>query len=432
MLASFSTLFTYFITFLLIIFRLIDIFPYYGILILVIFTHFILQGGFILNKRKQKFVALGLASFIGLGTLGATQAASVVKTLKATYNNIKITYDGALQSPNMEPFMVDNTVYVSLRDAGQITGNSVAWENNTVKITSGTSSNAALEQQIVAKNFEITKLQAEKTQLQAQVTALQAQLNTQKEEETSTSDLKTVLSNIRKTYEASSRSNLNMEWYIDLKTNSRGDTATLTLTYTTKADRDKFESTSDSRVQTFLKDVCEDIYKGLGIKVEGEIIDDYRTSTTMADFSYSTSGRLTYTRARTQTTVNQFAKDLEDDFYNSLPALLLTSSSISGAPAAPTHLTSFGKTFTLTITETSQDTFEFVIQLALSENERTAWNGTHATYLNEANLLKFMATIRDEIAYEFDVDTNSITGYVSNGNTTMLRYTRNRIISNGI
>lgn len=52
----------------------------------------------------------------------------------AEYSDIKIVVDGTLVKTNLEPFILNDRVYVPLRVVAEAMGKEVGWENNTVLI----------------------------------------------------------------------------------------------------------------------------------------------------------------------------------------------------------------------------------------------------------------------------------------------------------
>ncbi|MGL6173219.1 MAG: stalk domain-containing protein, partial [Cellulosilyticaceae bacterium] len=84
-----------------------------------------------MKLRNKKFAAISLSLLLGTSAFATVlQADTITKSLKATFNDIKVTFNGENKQPAKEPFMVDGTVFVSLRDAGQMTGNNVDWDSS--------------------------------------------------------------------------------------------------------------------------------------------------------------------------------------------------------------------------------------------------------------------------------------------------------------
>ena len=136
-----------------------------------------------MNRNLKKALTLGCAMLMVSGALSVS-AANLTKKVEAVYNNIKVTYDGKAQAPQYEPFMINGTVYVSLRDAGQITNNNVNWDstNKTVQITSKTPQGGVSEAELANKNLEIATLKNQVANLEKQV-AYYKQLEEDKKEE---------------------------------------------------------------------------------------------------------------------------------------------------------------------------------------------------------------------------------------------------------
>ena len=89
-------------------------------------------------KKYSKILGVSLVS---LGLLCSTSyAASVVKTIQVSYNNIKIFVDDKLISPKdgkgeiVEPFIYQGTTYLPVRAVSEALGKEVKWDDNTKSI----------------------------------------------------------------------------------------------------------------------------------------------------------------------------------------------------------------------------------------------------------------------------------------------------------
>lgn len=274
-----------------------------------------------MSKKIKQAVAVACIMTIGTGAF-SVNAANLSKNVTAIYNNIKVTYNGASQTPQYEPFMIDGTVYVSLRDAGQITNNTVNWDgvNKTVQIVSKTPTVSVTEQELANKNLEIATL---KSQLDAanKKIAYYEQLEEEKKEEESkkpdlsATGLKKMLTIIEDKYEDENA----VEWEFDLTYDSKKEILNVTVAYNSKYDGTRFDRISSTKLTTMMKSICEDIQKELGaLEIKGTLVDDYKDET-FASFDLNAKGKFAYTLEISSSAI----KDMEDDIFNlvKLPAI---------------------------------------------------------------------------------------------------------------
>ena len=121
-------------------------------------------------KLNKKLLSMLLIGTMTAGTLSLS-AASLTKTAQLFYNNIRVKVDGEYRPTNVEPFMINGTVYVSLRDAAELTNNNVNWNklDQSVEISRGVYKPSDYEQELATKNAEIMKLRSQLERLQNQL-----------------------------------------------------------------------------------------------------------------------------------------------------------------------------------------------------------------------------------------------------------------------
>ena len=236
----------------------------------------------------------------------------------------------------MEPFFIGDSVYVSLRDAGQLIGSQVNWNGttNTVEINTSSIANSALETELAARNHELAVAKSEMQKMQAKIEQYEKKLgitddkeddkdtdkedNKDEDNSITSSDLKDMLKKLDKYYS----DKYDVEWEFTLKGNEKG--LRLVMEYDSKADGKAFKEISKSSLEKFAKDIMRDIQSDLGkIKVEGKIYDT-REEVTKAEFTMSTKGVFDFEYNRnnniTDKDLNEFAKILEDK-YGKFPEL---------------------------------------------------------------------------------------------------------------
>ncbi|WP_053982704.1 stalk domain-containing protein [Niameybacter massiliensis] len=267
-----------------------------------------------MSKKMKKALALGCAMAIGTGAF-STSAANLTKNVKAVYNNIKVTYDGSFQTPQYEPFMIDGTVYVSLRDAGQMTNNNVGWDssNKTVQISSKTPSTSVTDQELANKNLEIATLKNQLAAAEKKVAYYEKQEEDKKEEEAkkpdlSASGIKKMVATIENDYD----DKYNVDWDFKLTYDSKKEILDLTVSYSSKVDKTDFNRISSTKLNTMLEDICEDIQKNLGsVEIRGTLQDDYQDET-LGSFTHSTKGKFNYNTEISNASLKHMEEDILD------------------------------------------------------------------------------------------------------------------------
>ncbi|MEG0578354.1 MAG: hypothetical protein RR490_00310, partial [Niameybacter sp.] len=276
-----------------------------------------------MSKKMKKAVAIGCAMAIGTGAFSVS-AANLTKNVKAVYNNIKVTYDGGFQTPQYEPFMIDGTVYVSLRDAGQMTNNNVGWDgtNKTVQISSKTPPSTVTDQELASKNLEIATLKNQLAAAEKKLAGYEQKEEDKKEEESKKPDLTTKgLEKLEAILENDYTEKYGVYWLFDLEYNDREEELELTVSFDTKADSTAFDKIKSDKLETLLNSMCDTVQKELGTKVaiDGTLYNDY-TEDTIGRFTCSTKGRFAYTKQLTQDDLDDAADSLMDDSdYDTLP-----------------------------------------------------------------------------------------------------------------
>ncbi|WP_337527905.1 stalk domain-containing protein [Zhenhengia sp.] len=363
-----------------------------------------------MKLRSKKIMAVLMASTIATGAF-AVSAANLTKNVQLRYNNINVKVDGQYKVPNMEPFFIGDSVYVSLRDAGQLIGSQVNWNGttNTVEINTSSIANSALEAELAARNHELAVAKSEMQKMQAKIEQYEKKLGITDDKDTdkddnkdednsiTSSDLKDMLKKLDKYYS----DKYDVEWEFTLKGNEKG--LRLTMEYDSKQDGKAFKAISKSSLEKLAKDIMRDIQSGLGkIKVEGKVYDK-REEVTKAEFTMSTKGVFDFEYKRnnniTDQDLKEFTKILEDK-YGKFPALNL------GA-------TFDGSSIRVRSVKLIQDgdevEFEIYTDYANMSVAKKAWDDMSGA--SKDKLETYLDDIQEEIEEEFDVDA---TGYVFN------------------
>ncbi|MEG0351818.1 MAG: stalk domain-containing protein [Cellulosilyticaceae bacterium] len=383
-----------------------------------------------MKARTKKMTAISLGLIMGASTFGTVlHAETITKTLKATYNDIKVTFNGDYKQPVNEPFLINGSVYVALRDAGEMTGNKVDWDsaNKTVKITDTTANNSVSSTELANKNLEISSLKTQVKQLEEKLAKYEKQEAPATDSNLSSSAIKKTLEEIEDEYEDKN----GISWEFDLSESKGALELDITVARNSSS---KFNSLSSTKLETFLKDICEDIADNhKAVEIKGTIYDEKSDEDVMA-FAYSTKGKFSIDSSLiSNRSLERFADELErDSDYSNLPkinvdGLKTESFSVKGIDleynSKKELITFFVGVDTTKITEWNK-----LINDGANNDRSDIYSTSQIS-----NLAYFLEDICDDIAYEFDVDvegmiynTNSIsTSAAINKGELMVRYQLN-------
>lgn len=361
-----------------------------------------------MKLRNKKVMAVLMASTIATGAF-AVSAANLTKNVQLRYNNISVKVDGQYKVPNMEPFFIGDSVYVSLRDAGQLIGSQVNWNGatQTVEINTSSLGNSALETELATKNHQLAVAKSEIQKMQAKIEQYEKKLGItdnkenddeeDKEDQTTDLDLKALLKILNKEYS----DKYDVEWELRLTGNE--NKLKFEMQYDSKEYGKEFKAISKTSLERLAKEIMRDIQSECGkVKIEGEIYDT-REREVKAEFSMSSKGVFEFEYKRNEnfdeTELKDFAKILKDK-YKYLPEL------------------NFGGTFDGSsirirdiVIEADGEDLEFNIytDYANMSIAKRAWDDMNATAKNK--LEDFLEDIQDKIESEFDTD---VEGYILN------------------
>lgn len=111
------------------------------------------------NKSRKLALVIAITMLVlAFSTTGF--AAYFTKTLQANYRNITVFVNGAQKNLKSEPFIVDGTTYVPLRDMSEIMGSTVAFNPATYRIDITDMGDAGLQYEIYIKDARIKELEA--------------------------------------------------------------------------------------------------------------------------------------------------------------------------------------------------------------------------------------------------------------------------------
>lgn len=346
---------------------------------------------------------------IGTITAGAMtmNAATLSKTVKAVYNNIRVRVDGQYKTPKLEPFFIGDSVYVSLRDAGELTNNQINWDsiNQTVDIQTAGSQVSVSEIELAEKNAEIARLKSEVEKLKEKVESLEGTTSKPGHSSDSSQDSTSTSASVKEVYNYIVKNyakKYNIDWTFELSEKSNGDLK-LKVMYDSYYDGKDFDSMSDAAVKNLMKDIIEslqDQYKDVAI--EGTLYDSYKKET-VAEFSLTSSSRYSYELVRkvgfTRSDLDQYESILESK-YSEFPYIDF------GADYDGKSI----RMKDIKLTATS-NTIEFGIHTTFMDMFSYAWNNVKEGRATD-KLETYMDDIQEAIEDKFDV--RSVTGYLYN------------------
>ncbi len=114
-----------------------------------------------MKTNKSRKLALVLAVMMLVLAFSTTGFASyLTKTLQVNYRNITVFVNGVQKNLTHEPFIIDGTTYVPLRDMSEIMGNTVGFNPATYRIDITDMGDAGLQYEIYIKDARIKELEA--------------------------------------------------------------------------------------------------------------------------------------------------------------------------------------------------------------------------------------------------------------------------------
>ncbi|WFA08528.1 stalk domain-containing protein [Tissierella sp. Yu-01] len=203
-------------------------------------------------KRNYKKLAAFLAVMIlTLSFASSGFAANTVANLKATYRNITVYKNGMLFNFSKEPFIVDGTTYVPLRDMAEMVDKDVTWDGVSYKI----GVNDKPGQNVVELSQQIFNQQLTISQLEAKIKNLESQLDEKEEDSISLKDL---AKDLLKEYD---EINKYLE-VVDIKLKGDEDDIDVEIYLDLDDDDDlweEWEDLTDKEIQKFLQKIVDDI-----------------------------------------------------------------------------------------------------------------------------------------------------------------------------
>jgi len=242
--------------------------------------------------RNKKFTRR--LSIIFAGTLLFTtilHGASLTKKIDATFRDIKVYYNNQQKTMEQEPFIYNGSVYLPVRAVSELVDKNVHWDSakNGVYVTDkGTSSSTVVQQlqsEIVSKNFEIAKINAEKSVLESKIKELEGD----GKGSGASGDLKNTLRYLEDDF----GSEYGIYW--DFVLSQSGSRINVEVSFDSREDGRRWDKLTKKQQEDFFKNISKEIrYDHRDATINGKIVDS-RTDKTIASFSYSKSNSFFYT-----------------------------------------------------------------------------------------------------------------------------------------
>lgn len=354
-----------------------------------------------MKAKTKKITAISLGLVMGTSTFATVlQADTITKTLKATYNNIKVTFNGDYKQPANEPFLINGAVYVSLRDAGQMTGNAVNWDSSskTVQISNSNTGNSVSATELANKNLEIANLKSQVNQLQEKLDKVEKEEVKVEDAHLTESAIKETLDELKDDYD----NKYKIRWDLDLE--EKKGNLVLTATFDSRRYDSEFEKLDEDDLEDFMEDMSKDIAAyHKGVKIEGTIYDKHEREDILTS-TYDAKGNFSADTKTTTYTLNNYAKTLKSR-YRRFPTLNFEG--LTGNISVDSIQLDMNS---------RQDNITFLIGVKLSADEKSSWikmvnavNDNYSVFKKSKldTLENQLYDIADDILDEFDIDTVS-------------------------
>ncbi|MEJ8547408.1 stalk domain-containing protein [Brevibacillus borstelensis] len=216
-------------------------------------------------------VVLAGATFLPV----STDAAVGKKNVQASYNNIKVMYNGVTVPTTIEPFIVNGSAYIPVRMMANVFNKDVVWNGTTYTIDVKDRADtrvAALQAEVATKDAKIKDLEAKIADLQDDISDLKDKKSSKKDDvDDRMDDLENDLNYDYGDYE-------DIDWNITLS----GDEDDISVEIEIDLDKyqDEFDDLTKSDLRKLVKDICNDIWEEFeDADIDGEIIDSYDDDT---------------------------------------------------------------------------------------------------------------------------------------------------------
>ncbi|AHM68494.1 copper amine oxidase [Paenibacillus polymyxa] len=274
-----------------------------------------------LKSMKKPVIITAVSALAISGALfsQSTYAAQVTKPIQAVYNNIKIIYNGTevASDAKTEPFLLDGVTYIPLKLAGTALDKKVTWDGTNKRVVIADngvpidqSTVTALNNQITTLTQELNTAKAANTTKDATIAQLQKDNQTLKDEASKNSS--STLKDLQRKLNDDHRDDYNTNSDITLDGNKSDITVTIEMT------KSRWTDLTNSRKESFLEDIVEDILKEYkDADVEGTIKNSSNRDK-MATFTTNSRGDVTLKDVASSLDSSTIQRNLSDRYgtYN--------------------------------------------------------------------------------------------------------------------
>ncbi|OAZ50701.1 stalk domain-containing protein [Paenibacillus polymyxa] len=266
-----------------------------------------------LKSMKKPVIITAVSALAISGALfsQSTYAAQVTKPIQAVYNNIKIIYNGTevASDAKTEPFLLDGVTYIPLKLAGTALDKKVTWDGTNKRVVIADngvpidqSTVTALNNQITTLTQELNTAKAANTTKDATIAQLQKDNQTLKDEASKNSS--STLKDLQRKLNDDHRDDYNTNSDITLDGNKNDITVTIEMT------KSRWTELSNSRKESFLEDIVDDILKEYkDADVEGTVKNSSNRDK-MATFTTNSRGDVTLKDVASSLDASTIQRDL--------------------------------------------------------------------------------------------------------------------------
>lgn len=244
---------------------------------------------------KKNYGKLALFIAVAILTLSIAStgfAANSMVNLKAYYRNVKVFKNGVQAQFSSEPFIVDDTTYVPLRDISQLLDKDVTWDGKTYNIGINDKpgfNTSELQAQVAAQQIIISQLEAKIKTLEADLETTSS-ISSIKEMERYLNDEYGVYEKIYFDIDLSeTKSKIKVEIYVDL-------------------DREysRWNDLATRDIDNYLQDIVDDISDAFSSQTISGFIEDSSEREELVSFTVSSRGKVSTTE------YSSSSRDIED------------------------------------------------------------------------------------------------------------------------
>ncbi|MGL4362362.1 MAG: stalk domain-containing protein [Cellulosilyticaceae bacterium] len=351
-----------------------------------------------MKKHLKKLLLGGVILSISCASI-AVGARSGSVDAKLRYNNYKINVDGEDRVVQLEPFSYNDSIYVPVREIGNLVGANIDWDSATqsVKIRKQTTVDTTKELQEAKQ--ELGNVKMKNTTLEKKVSELEEKIARyeaiEEEKEAEKEEAKLDLVALEKSLTRYYGEDFDVDWEFDLTENK--DKLVLEISYSSKQDGKAFDKITDSQLERFIKGILTDVQKECGaVEISGKVYDT-TTRTSTATFKMTTKGSVSTTVNRQtldEDELDRYADRLQSN-YHRVPKLAVGGYG-ENVFADEVELTEKSGVITCKVT-TDYSNHSSAI---------SSWN--YASYSDVSALKYYMEDILEDIEAKFDVTGTKI------------------------